>query len=254
MCTYTFWAISSRSKYHLSVCFREFFAKRGGRKSLFIVQCDSSDQTLSLIPCARHLLLEECRKTEEELDEFSTSTSHILMIVQLGRVAGGTPNFVGVQGEGWMSAHIDDLCPAVEEVPPIEALTNRSISEIFRSALNKSEQSLNVNKLLISCVQAAACRIEDDATTLDRATRRIEILLQLLSSEAQNRHGKKPNCYSTQPINKLPSPLGTYDHLFNRSLTLHMLIVRTGLIIRVFVYVALFSVAPVHIHQIKQVC
>lgn len=147
------------------------------------MQCDSSDQTLDLVACSRHLLIEECREMEKELDPDSAGFSHILMIVQLSRVAGGCSDFVGLQGEDWLSVHIDELCPPSEEMPAIEALVGRSVSRIFESALHKTEHNLSVSQILSSCVQEAASRIEDDETTLGRATRRIELLLKLLKKE-----------------------------------------------------------------------
>lgn len=167
------------------VCYfrREFFAILGGREGLLIVQCDSTDRTLDLVACARHLLIEECRETEKELDQECIGSIHILMIVQLARVAGGCPDFVAVQGEGWLSVHIDELCPPSEEIPPIEAMTGRSVSRIFEGALNKTEDNFTVRQVLTSCVQEAASRIEDDDTTLGRATKRVELMVSLLSAK-----------------------------------------------------------------------
>lgn len=145
------------------------------------MQCDSADQNLDLVACSRHLLIEECREMEKELDPDSTGYSHVLMIVQLSRVAGGCSDFVGVQGEDWLSVHIDELCPPSEEMPAVEALIGRSVSEVFESALQKTEHNLTVSQILSSCVQEAASRIEDDETTLGRATKRIELLLKLLT-------------------------------------------------------------------------
>ena len=139
------------------------------------------DQTLDLVACSRHLLMEECREMEKELDEDNIGLSHILMIVQLPRVAGGCPGFVSVQGEGWLSVHIDELCPPSEEIPPIEALRGRSVSTIFENVLNKTDENFTVRQILTSCVQEAASRIQDDETTLGRATKRVELLLKLLS-------------------------------------------------------------------------
>ena len=134
-----------------------------------------------MVACARHLLIEECRETQKVLNQGFVGPNHILMIVQLDRVAGGCPNFVAVQGDGWLSVHIDELCPPNEEIPPIEALKGRSVSQIFESALNKREDNFNVQQVLTSCVQEAASRIDDDDTTSERATRRVELLVSLLS-------------------------------------------------------------------------
>ena len=120
---------------------------------------------------------------EKELGPDSAGPSHILMIVQLSRVAGGCSDYVGVQVDDWQSIHIDELRPPREEMPPIEALKGRSVSTIFESALRKTEPNLTVSQVLASCVQEAASRIEDDKTTVERATRRIELLLKLVSSK-----------------------------------------------------------------------
>ena len=181
----------NNSSVHCILHRRDFWAKLGGRRSLLIVQCDSTDQNVNLVACSRHLLIEEFREVEKELgkmdkdsEEDFTSCSHVLMIVQLPRVAGGYREFDGVQGEEWLSVHIDELCPPSEEIPPIEALLDRSVSEIFEGALNDTENTehhLTIRQVLTSCVQMAASKIEDDESTLKRATRRIELLLYLLS-------------------------------------------------------------------------
>lgn len=124
---------------------------------------------------------------EKELGDDNIGFSHILMIVQLARVAGGCPGFISVHGEGWLSVHIDELCPPSEEIPPIDALTGRSVSTIFESVLNRTEDKITVRQILTSCVQEAASRIEDDETTLGRATKRVEMLLKLLSPDKEGR-------------------------------------------------------------------
>lgn len=137
---------------------------------------------------------------EKELHPESIDPSHILMIVQLSRVAGGCSEFVGVQGDDWQSIHIDELCPPSEEMPPIEALMGRSVSSIFESALHKTEPNLTVSQVLVSCVQEAASRIEDDETTLGRATKRIELLLKLLSSQTKTGEDEKIFICSTYNV------------------------------------------------------
>lgn len=76
---------------------------------------------------------------ENVLHPDATDCSHIIMIVQVPRVAGGCREFVSVQGENWLSVHIDELCPPSEEIPPVEALKDRSVSEIFESVIDKTE-------------------------------------------------------------------------------------------------------------------
>ncbi|XP_022797655.1 E3 ubiquitin-protein ligase rnf213-alpha-like isoform X3 [Stylophora pistillata] len=164
---------------------RDFWSMLGGRESLLIVQCDSGKQMLDLTACARHLLIEECKEMENVLSTGATDCSHIVMIVQVPRVAGGCREFVSVQGENWLSVHIDELCPPSEEIPPVEVLKDRSVSEIFESAITETGSNLTIGQVLRSCVQIAASKIEDDESTLGRATRRIELLLKLFSSRTK---------------------------------------------------------------------
>ena len=52
-----------------------------------MVQCDSGDRNAELIACARFLIADELRQAE--------GVHHVLLIVQLPRIAGGC--FVGFQ-------------------------------------------------------------------------------------------------------------------------------------------------------------
>ena len=67
----------------------------------------------------------------------------------------------------------------------------------------KKVQLLAVN-LLRNCVQAAACRIDNEGGTPDRSTQRIELLLQLLPEDFEELGGKfKPGLFSLTRVNKL---------------------------------------------------
>ena len=60
---------------------------------------------------------------------------HIIFIIQLPKIAGGCQHFVGFQGGKWQSVHIDELLESNEQFPQIEQLANRSVSDLFRSAI-----------------------------------------------------------------------------------------------------------------------
>lgn len=119
---------------------------------------------------------------------------HIVLIIQLPRMVGGCRNFVGFQGGKWMSTHIDELRPPDRHTPSIEQLIDRPISELFRSGSDDQveeddlTQALAV-KLLRNCVQAAACRVDNETEAPERSTHRIELLLQLLPEDFQPRGG-----------------------------------------------------------------
>ncbi|XP_074628909.1 E3 ubiquitin-protein ligase rnf213-alpha-like isoform X2 [Acropora palmata] len=168
---------------------RLFFEHNGGDCSgILIVQCDSGDDNFNLIAGARHILIEERRNASELLGLSKIKPVHIALVVQLPRIPGGCRNFVGFQGGQWMSFHIDELRPPGRNTPSIDHLINRPISELFddgnetQQATTKKVQLLAVN-LLRNCVQAAACRIDNEGGTPDRSTQRIELLLQLLPED-----------------------------------------------------------------------
>ena len=58
---------------------------------------------------------------------------HIVFIIQLPKIAGGCQHFVGFQGGKWQSVHIDELLESNEQLPQIEQLVNRSVSDLFQS-------------------------------------------------------------------------------------------------------------------------
>ena len=69
----------------------------------------------------------------ENLDE-AVKPIHIVFIIQLPKIAGGCQHFVGFQGGKWQSVHIDELLESNEQLPHIEQLVNRSVSDLFQSA------------------------------------------------------------------------------------------------------------------------
>ena len=182
---------------------RSFFEHNGGGCSgMLIVQCDSGDGNFNLIAGARHILMEERNYAPELLGLSKIEPVHIALVVQLPRIAGGCRNFVGFQGGQWMCVHLDELRPPGRNTPFIDHLINRPISELFGDRnetlqeTTKEVQLLAVN-LLRNCVQAAACRIDNEGGTPDRSTQRIELLLQLLPEDFEESEGKfKPGLMS----------------------------------------------------------
>ncbi len=60
---------------------------------------------------------------------------HIIFIIQLPKIAGGCQHFVGFQGGKWQSIHIDELLVPNEQLPHVEQLVNRAVSDLFQSAI-----------------------------------------------------------------------------------------------------------------------
>lgn len=192
---------------------------------MLLVQCDAGDLNCNLIPCARHLLVEQRSTAEQDFLESvghnPSSFVHIVLIVQLPRLVGGCPTFAGFQGGRWLSIHIDELRPPTGQIPAIQFMVDRSVSELFdvapsttqvdemeveeeqeevtdidmETTADVSSRDSNLDKvdivsLLRSCVQAAVARIDDESSRPSRSTRRIELMLSLLPDCRSRETGK----------------------------------------------------------------
>ena len=97
-----------------------------------LVQCDDGEKNFNLIACCRYLVDDTRRRTIESFK--AVKPIHIIFIIQLPKIAGGCQHFVGFQGGKWQSVHIDELLESSEQLPHIEQLVNRSVSDLFRPA------------------------------------------------------------------------------------------------------------------------
>ena len=175
---------------------RKFFEDLGGEcPGILLVQCDSGDENFNLIAGARHILMEERTNASKMLYLLSLEDVHIVLITQLPRIAGGCRNFVGFQGEKWMSVHIDELRPPGRHIPSIEQLIDGPISMLFNGDRIEEDDAMSAVtvavavKLLRNCVQAAACRVDSETESAERSTQRIELLLDLLLDDYQTQEG-----------------------------------------------------------------
>ena len=180
-----------------------------------MVQCDAGDRNSKLIPCARHLLVEQRTTAEQDFRESvgraSSSFVHIVLIIQLPRLVGGCPTFAGFQGGRWISVHIDELRPPTGQIPAIQFMVDRPISNLFDVAptitredvmdVEEEEETeadidmeasndvsgtdaildkVDIVSLVRSCIQAAVARLDEESWRPSRSTRRIELMLSLL--------------------------------------------------------------------------
>ncbi|KAK2528363.1 Rnf213 [Columba guinea] len=186
---------------------RDFLGATSGNKVL-IIQTDFEDgsQNAQLVASARYTVVNELNKVD--LGEVSV---FVYFIMKLSRVEGGT-SYVGFHGGLWQSVHIDDLRRSKDMVSDMTALQNLTISQMFCehsaktkvAALPVSGEEREENKevqtrepqaehcegeildttvLLRTCVQSAVGMLRDQNEDLSRSTRRIKILLGLLSKE-----------------------------------------------------------------------
>uniref|UniRef100_A0A8D0HB33 Ring finger protein 213 n=1 Tax=Sphenodon punctatus TaxID=8508 RepID=A0A8D0HB33_SPHPU len=186
---------------------RNFLDATAGNKIL-IIQTDFEDGSLSaqLVASAKYSAVNEINKVE--LGEVSV---FVYFITKLPRIEGGS-SYVGFHGGLWQSAHIDDLRRSKDMLSDVTALRNVTISQLFcedveesvekpelqdRETVSSSVSSgtkspspspdrgdvLDTTILLRSCVQSAVGMLRDQDEGACRSTKRIEILLGLLSKD-----------------------------------------------------------------------
>lgn len=149
-----------------------------GEKKLLIVQSDYGEKNIDLIACARHRLMDERQR------QTIYGVTHVLFIIQLPRVTGGT-SFTSFQGGPWTCTHIDQLtCP-----PGINGVVKHALSlplnEFFHMLI---ENDANIPADFKVCgrikdnVQMAVSRLVSNQT-YKQMERMIEILLEEVANE-----------------------------------------------------------------------
>uniref|UniRef100_A0AAR2M4L8 Ring finger protein 213 n=1 Tax=Pygocentrus nattereri TaxID=42514 RepID=A0AAR2M4L8_PYGNA len=187
---------------------RNFIDSTTGDKIL-IIQTDFDEdlQSSNLIASAKYSTINEINKVRNEED----SRMFVYFITKLPRIEGGT-SYVGFHGGPWKSVHIDDLRRSKDIVSDIKALQCLTISQLFEEKpegnskffdvsvtametedMNAEaeqmdqedrtswENALDTTGLVRSCVQNAVGMLRDQGEAGCRSTRRVEILLTLLT-------------------------------------------------------------------------
>ncbi|KAM4598338.1 E3 ubiquitin-protein ligase rnf213-alpha-like [Polymixia lowei] len=175
---------------------------------ILIIQCDfdEASHSANLIASAKYSSINEINKTKQESMGIKVL---VYFITKLPRMEGGT-SYVGFHGGPWRSVHIDDLRRSKDIVSDIKALRNLTISQLFEENGNQaeameaddmytereqhvmevegqtgSESALDTTALVRSCVQSAVGMLRDQVESGFRSTRRVEILLTLLSDNEE---------------------------------------------------------------------
>ena len=192
----------------------EFYEPRSTYESVLLVQCEAGDMNSELIACSRYLIQE---RRDFALSNYDTEIApvyhrHLVFVIQLPRVASGC--FVGFQGGAWDEVHIDELRPANQTLTPsVTSLANKKISSLlgkvaepklyapvaesvaneicgdatgkYHENLTEEPPVLNAEAVLRACVHGAVSRLDDQEESLDNASKRIHILLQLIPDDAR---------------------------------------------------------------------
>uniref|UniRef100_A0AAZ3REY3 RING-type E3 ubiquitin transferase n=1 Tax=Oncorhynchus tshawytscha TaxID=74940 RepID=A0AAZ3REY3_ONCTS len=189
-----------------------------GNKILIIQSdFDEASHSANLIASAKYSAINEINKSRQV--EMGGKV-FVYFITKLPRMEGGT-SYVGFHGDPWRSVHIDDLRRSKDIVSDIKALRNLTISQLFeekkdepeddmyteteQQELEHEDQTVSFTPLLTrqccdcwrsvvdttalvrSCVQSAVGMLRDQLEGGVRSTRRVEILLTLLTDNQQIR-------------------------------------------------------------------
>ncbi len=128
-----------------SVLYSPKFLRNDPKPFLLIVQCDSGHLNSDLIACARYRVCDEAIRANAKnvirgREDIDTIT-HILFVIRLPQQEIKS-QFVGFQGDPWISVHIDDLRSTSEVTVIPEQALNACISELFIGQLKeKNEES-----------------------------------------------------------------------------------------------------------------
>ena len=130
--------------YTLSLVCRSIFQRESADDHLLIVQCDSGHQHIDLIACARYRVLDEAVHAAH-----LNRTTHVVFIVGLPRISGGTV-FVSFQGGKWESYHLDSLMSPKDSFFTIKQALNVSINDILLECYNGDKELFY--KKIQSCI------------------------------------------------------------------------------------------------------
>ncbi|KAM6905305.1 E3 ubiquitin-protein ligase rnf213-alpha-like [Xenentodon cancila] len=176
----------------------------GPCNKILIIQSDFDEgsESANLIASAKYSSINEINKMSQDGTE---SKVFVYFITRLPRMEGGT-SYIGFHGGPWRSVHIDDLRRSKDIVSDIKTLQNMTISQMFETKTtqpeamevddiytetqpeeqdetHESDNILDTTALLRSCVQSAVGMLRDQVESGSRSTRRVEILLTLLTDD-----------------------------------------------------------------------
>ena len=165
----------------ISCIYRSIFQRESADDHLLIVQCDSGHQHIDLIACARYRVLDAVHAVH------LNSTTHIVFIIGLPRISGGTV-FVGFQGGKWESYHMDSLISPKDSVFTVEKALNMSINDILLECYNGDKELFY--KKIQNCISPTSLLQSSNVPT-EYALQRYDILSQLVNHvSAENKESE----------------------------------------------------------------
>ena len=111
--------------------------ENSGRPCLLIIQCDSGHINGDLIACARYRIYDMRAKAKMQsrlLRSRCYNVTHVVIIIHLP-VQVANSNFVGFQGDPWVSCHIDELRPSDKSAITLEVAQMVTVRQLFYGRL-----------------------------------------------------------------------------------------------------------------------
>ena len=129
-----------------------------------IVQCDSGHRNSDLIACARYRIYDEAvrAKNKNRIQNRDSGVTHVLFMIRLPPQEVKS-QFVGFQGDPWISVHIDDLRQTSDATVIPEQAINAKLSELFIGVIEEDQQNLPHNHNLLRGTSPQ----EDDQMSVD---------------------------------------------------------------------------------------
>ena len=141
------------------------FHREDGESQTFlvIIQCDSGHRNSDLIACARYRIYDEAvrAKNKNRIQNRGSGITHVLFMIRLPPQEVKS-QFVGFQGDPWISVHIDDLRQTSEATVIPEQAINAKLSELFIGVIEEDQQNLPHNLL-----QGISRQEEDDQMSVE---------------------------------------------------------------------------------------
>ncbi|KAK9965830.1 hypothetical protein ABG768_004896 [Culter alburnus] len=181
---------------------RSFLKESGLSLHILLVQMDMEESLCKneLIASAKYCTMNEILSLKS--DECNVYTVFITKLSRIGEQCTTSGNkYIGFQGGGWLSAHIDDLRDSDDMSLNLKAFCgipiSKLISQTIQSGVTQSEEMdtsgpesergdsvhLHSLSLIRSCTQKAVSLLRDIGKKTSRSMERMNILLGLLGSE-----------------------------------------------------------------------
>ena len=160
-----------------------------------LVQCSSGHLNKEIISCARHKAIDELenfRQRDEWEVEYANRRIHVIFIVSLPKLPGGT-RFAAFQGGKWLCVHLDDLRSPEANALTFMAAVQHPISKLFYPGCSV----IALHQRLRNCIQAAVSQIPEALRQPSRKVQLLDTLLGAIPEHMKVQEGKSVSIANT---------------------------------------------------------